>query len=201
MSQNATLKKIGRKHDAETVVECFNEARALGFEHINMDLILGLPGEDIEDVRDTLKKVVALNPQSITVHTLAYKRGSKLSGQRSEEDQGNGIGQALMLVQHRMAEEGYRPYYLYRQKNMIGNYENVGYCRPSYESVYNIMIMEEVTSIIAFGAGAISKKVDGGIIKRLEQPKDVKTYLDKIEKILEKKKNFFNFPTQSEVNL
>lgn len=194
--QNGTLERIGRKHDAKAIVDCYNEAREVGFGHINMDLILGLPGEDEKDVGATLAQVIDLHPQSITVHTLAFKRGSKLSESRVEYAQGAAIDRALRLVQETMTREGYHPYYLYRQKNMVGNYENVGYCQPGYESVYNIIIMEECTSIIAFGAGAISKRVDDNGIKRLDQPKDVQTYINNLIKIIEKKEKFFNFPTQ-----
>lgn len=193
--KNCTLEKIGRKHDAQGIVDCYNEAERLGFDHINMDLILGLPGENVADVRDTLDQVLALKPRSITVHTLAFKRGSKLSMERSEDNQEDIMDEALQVVEQTMFKEGYGPYYLYRQKNMIGNYENVGYCQPGYESIYNMMIMEEVTSIIAFGAGSISKRVSGHEIKRLEQPKDVQTYLEKLIKIIEKKEEFFNIPT------
>lgn len=191
-----TLKAIGRSHDSQAIVDCFDLARKLGFDHINMDLILGLPGETIHEVRETLKKVIDLGPESITVHTLAYKRGSKLSDDLTPEKMARAMDDSLKLVEEKMAKEGYRPYYLYRQKQMIGNYENVGYCQPGHESVYNILIMEEVSDIVAFGAGAISKRIVNGRISRLDQPKDVRTYLGNLKRILEKKENFFKVSPQ-----
>lgn len=191
--QDDTLERIGRKHDAKAIPDCFSKAREMGFAHINMDLILGLPGEDSGDVEDTLNKVMALSPESITVHTLAFKRGSMLTEDRTELllAADKDIHESLAIVQRMMAESGYRPYYLYRQKQMVGQYENVGYCKPGHESIYNIRIMEEVEDIVAFGAGAISKRVRGRKISRLDQPKDIRTYLSKLDEITDRKREFF----------
>lgn len=188
---DATLSAIGRSHDSLAVARCFEMARGMGFDHINMDLILGLPGEGIDHVAHTLKQVHALNPESITVHTLAYKKGSKLSAHLSPEVLAKAMDDTLKLVEERMAAQGYKPYYLYRQKQMVGNFENVGYCKPGKQSLYNILIMEEVSDIIAFGAGVISKRIREGKIKRLDQPKNLTTYLENLDKIIEKKANFF----------
>ncbi len=191
--QDETLSRIGRMHKAKDITDIFFESRSMGFDHINMDLIIGLPGESTEDIANTLKQVIKLSPESITVHTLAYKRGSRLSeSSKVHLEAGDGlIKESLLMVQQEMLMAGYHPYYLYRQKQMVGQYENVGYCKPGHESVYNIRIMEEVENNIGFGAGAISKKVTGDKIKRLDQPKDVRTYLSKVDQIIEKKRLFF----------
>lgn len=191
--QGHTLERIGRNHQPEDIVNCFKMARDMGFDHINMDLILGLPGEKLVDIKRTFEALWRLDPESITVHTLAFKRGSKLSeakekylSQGAEE-----LQKCLEFVEKTMKVHGYIPYYLYRQKQMIGQFENIGYCKIGCENIYNIRIIEEVESIVAFGAGAISKRVTSNKIQRLEQPKDVRTYLKKIEIILQKKKDFF----------
>ena len=192
--QNHTLEIIGRHHDSESIVDCFQMARDMGFEHINMDLILGLPGEGIEDVKSTFDQILDLGPESITVHTLAFKRGSQLS-EEMEKYLIKGIDDlqtSIDFVQKTMSEHLYSPYYLYRQKQMVGQLENVGYCKMGCEGAYNIRSMEEVESIVAFGAGGISKRVNGHKIKRLEQPKDVKTYLEKLTTIIRNKEEFFD---------
>lgn len=188
-----TLINIGRNHTVEDIYYTFYEARELGFNHINMDLILGLPGETIEAVKVTIDKVIELGPESITVHTMALKRGTKLTKDKANylQEMGNRIDEMLDYSYKKLKEAGYIGYYLYRQKNMVGNFENIGYCKKGCESIYNIHTMEEKESIIAFGAGAISKRVIDGKLKRLEHPKDVRTYLAKIDGIIEKAKKFW----------
>lgn len=189
-----TLKLIGRQHTVEQVIEAFQMAREEGFTNINMDLILGLPKETTEDVLATMEAVKKLEPDSITVHSLAIKRASKL-GQWIEE---NGI-EALHNTDETMAvaAEGARqlkmvPYYLYRQKNMSGNFENVGYATEGKFGIYNILIMEEKQSIMALGAGSISKRVlSDGRIERCDNVKDVGLYIERIDEMIERKKNLF----------
>ena len=194
--QQKTLDLIGRRHSVEDTLEKFFLARMLGYDNINMDLILGLPGETEEDIRDTLLKTAALSPDSVTVHSLAVKRSSRLNlekdmyaAYRMENTDG-----MMDFARKTLAGEGLLPYYLYRQKNMAGNQENVGYARPGKESVYNVLIMEESESIVAVGAGASSKKVDreSGLITRVRNPHDVATYVaDPGEMKRRKEKLFF----------
>ena len=160
-------------------------ARQTGFDNINMDLILGLPGELEADVQRTIDRVVELAPDSLTVHSLAVKRASRLNRWIQEN-------RAVMLHNTDAARLGMVPYYLYRQKNMSGNLENVGYAREGKLGLYNILIMEEVQTVMALGAGSITKLVlPDGRIERRENVKDVKLYLEKLEEMLERKRELF----------
>lgn len=193
--QNKTLRTIGRLHSAEDTVHAYLEARELGFESINMDLIAALPGESIGDFEDTLTKIQALNPESITVHTLAIKRSSRLK-ERLEEyplPSGEEAEQMVRLGAQAAESLGMEPYYMYRQKYMNGNLENVGYSKQGHACMYNIDMMEETVSILAHGAGAMTKRVFGGEnrVERLPNPKDVPTYFDKLPKLFEGKRELF----------
>ena len=187
-----TLQIIGRRHTVEQVIEAYKMAREIGFDNINMDLILGLPDEMEEDVANTIEKVVELAPDSLTVHSLAIKRASKLSQWITE----HGI-KTLRNTDRTMeiAAEGAKrlnmqPYYLYRQKNMSGNFENVGYAREGKYGLYNILIMEEKQTIVALGAGSITKVVyPDERIERCDNVKDVTLYIEKIDEMIERKKN------------
>ena len=185
---------IGRRASVEQTVEAFYLARKVGFTNINMDLILGLPGENAEDVQHTIDKVVELAPDSLTVHSLAIKRASRLNMwiqehgvstlKNTDETMEIAAGGAKLL--------GMVPYYLYRQKNMSGNFENVGYARPDKLGLYNILIMEEVQTIVALGAGSITKRVfPDGRIERCENVKEVALYIEKIDEMIERKRRFF----------
>lgn len=189
--KDETLKFIGRQHTVAQVKEAFQIAREVGFDNINMDIILGLPGELEEDVAHTIAEIKILNPDSLTVHSLAIKRASKLS-QWIEE---NGMQtlhntDTTMEIAARGAKElDMNPYYLYRQKNMSGNFENVGYAREGKYGIYNILIMEEVQTIVALGAGSITKRVFGdGRIERCDNVKDVALYIEKIDEMIERKR-------------
>lgn len=156
-----TLRLIGRNHSPEDIENKFYMARAMGFKNINMDIIAGLPGEDEAMFRRTLDKIEAMAPESMTVHTMAIKRASRLREEESSflltQDY---VVEAMIDEARRSAYKmGMRPYYLYRQKNVLANLENTGYCKPGFECHYNIHTMEEKQTIIAFGAGAISKFV------------------------------------------
>lgn len=185
-----TLDIIGRKATVEQVIEAFGLAREVGFTNINMDIILGLPGESEADVRHTIERITELAPDSLTVHSLAIKRASSLN-QWIEK---NGI-ETLRNTDETMAiaAEGARnmgmvPYYLYRQKNMSGNFENVGYAKPGKYGLYNILIMEEKQTIVALGAGSITKAVwPDGRIERCENVKDVAGYIERIDEMLARK--------------
>lgn len=190
-----TLDIIGRKHTVKQVVEAFNLARSLGFDNINMDFIVGLPNEDIEDVRQTMEETLKLNPDSITVHSLAIKRAARLNMFKDEyKELSIENNQNIMKLTADYAEKmGMKPYYLYRQKNIAGNLENVGYARDGKAGIYNILIMEEKQTIVALGAGAITKYVypDGEHIERVDSVKNVDQYIDRIDEMIERKKNFF----------
>ena len=188
--KDETLKYIGRQHTVAQVKDAFWLAREAGFDNINMDIILGLPGELESDVQNTIHEICKLNPDSLTVHSLAVKRASKLS-QWIEE---NGIAtlrntdSTMDIAQKGAYALEMKPYYLYRQKNMSGNFENVGYAREGKYGIYNILIMEEVQTIVALGAGSISKRVyPDGRIERCENVKDVSQYIERIGEMIERK--------------
>ncbi len=185
-----TLDIIGRRASVDQVIAAFRLAREAGFTNINMDLILGLPGETEADVQRTIDRVAELAPDSLTVHSLAVKRASRLGAWIQE----NGI-EALKNTDKTMAiaaegarRMGMEPYYLYRQKNMSGNFENVGYAKPGKYGLYNILIMEEVQTIVALGAGSITKVVwPDGRIERCDNVKDVGLYIDRLSEMLARK--------------
>lgn len=189
-----TLRIIGRHHTVQQVVDTFLLARECGFDNINMDLILGLPGEDAEDVRRTARKVCELNPDSLTVHSLAIKRASRL--RRVIDEKGYPVlintDETMEIARQAALSMDMKPYYLYRQKNMSGNFENVGYAREGKYGIYNILIMEEKQTIVALGAGAITKRVfPDGRIERCDNAKEVSVYLDHLDEMLERKRKLF----------
>ena len=186
-----TLQMIGRRHTVEQVIEAFGLAKEVGFENINMDLILGLPGETEEDVQNTINKVVELNPDSLTVHSLAIKRASRLSQWITEHgiDTLRNTDETMKIAAAGAKILGMEPYYLYRQKNMSGNFENVGYAKSGKYGLYNILIMEEKQTIVACGAGTITKRVfPDGRIERCDNVKDVALYIEKIDEMIARKK-------------
>ena len=186
-----TLELIGRQHTVEQVTDAFRLARKVGFDNINMDIILGLPGEEEEDVRATIESIRELSPDALTVHSLAVKRASGLH--KWIEENGvtayNNTEETMRIAEAGARAMGMEPYYLYRQKNMSGNFENVGYSVEGKYGIYNILIMEEKQSIIACGAGSISKRVyPDGRIERCENVKDVALYIEKIDEMIERKR-------------
>lgn len=187
-----TLALIGRSHSPNEVERAFFEAREAGFHNINMDTIAGLPGETPEMVGYTMERIAALSPENLTVHTLAIKRSSRLKEHLGEVELPNAQAVEKMLDVSRKAAiaMGMHPYYMYRQKYMQGNFENVGYTKPGLESIYNIDNMEETASVLALGAGAITKWVyDGGRrIERVADPKDLRTYFEKTGTLLEQRR-------------
>ena len=206
--QQKTLDAIGRKHTVEDIKRVYVMARELGFDNINMDLIAGLPGELPEDMRDTLEQIQEMAPDSLTVHALAMKRASRLTQeQKGKEHDKNEEAEiaANLSAMIEMAETYARqmdlePYYLYRQKNIAGNFENVGYAKVDKAGIYNILIMEEKQSIVAVGAGASTKivvpdekvKIDPKTgspkkILRSENVKDVEQYISRIDEMIERK--------------
>ena len=186
-----TLERIGRNHTASEVEEKYHLAKSMGFD-VNMDLIAGLDGENFDDFKYSLDKALSLDPDDITVHTLCIKRGSKLS-ESTERLSGEQVQEMVSYANQTLTNAGYKPYYLYRQKYMAGNLENVGYCKEGKACIYNVDVMEEISQNIACGASAISKRVyfGGERIEREASPKDVPTYIEKIGKIMEKKIKLF----------
>lgn len=187
-----TLKLIGRKHTASDVIEKFNLVKSYGFS-VNADIIAGLEGETLEDFINTVETVIKLNADNVTVHTLCLKRGSKL---RLETERLNvlDIDEMIDYAHDKLSKEGYRPYYLYRQKYAAGNLENTGYSKKGKECVYNVDVMEENSDNVACGANAVSKRVfiNENRIERYGSPKDIKTYIDKIDLIIEQKSQFLD---------
>jgi len=190
---NDTLEAIGRSHNVEDVIEKFNVARDLGFDNINMDLIIGLPNEDLTHVENTCKGILELNPDSITVHGMALKRASILHEQillkKVKIIEQNELDEMYKRTVELSKKLGMTPYYMYRQKNMVGNMENVGYSKPSKEGIYNIEIIEEKQTIIALGANAVTKVVflETNRIERSANLKDLKEYINRIEEKVEEK--------------
>lgn len=187
-----TLRAVGRKHTVEDIRRVFWEARAEGHENINMDLILGLPGETAEDVRHTMAEVEKLAPDNLTVHTLAVKRASRLREELAEHEMttAEALEEMLEIAAEAAENMGMEPYYMYRQKNMVGNFENVGYCHPGKEGVYNVQIMEEKQTILAAGAGASTKTVDPKTdrIERVFNVKSIEDYIGRIDEMIERKR-------------
>ena len=186
-----TLDLIGRRHTVEQVEEAFHLARRVGFSNINMDMILGLPGETAADVSHTIQAIQALSPDALTVHSLAVKRASRMG--RWIEENGvtayNNTEEIMEIAARGAADLDMVPYYLYRQKNMSGNFENVGYSRRDKYGIYNILINEEKQTILALGAGAITKGVfPDDRIERCENVKDVAQYIERIDEMIERKR-------------
>lgn len=195
-----TLDIIGRHHTVEDTIESFKLARELGFDNINMDLIMGLPEESIDDVKHTMEVIKELNPDNVTIHSLAIKRAARLTifKDRYQDMQMVNTQEHMSVCEKYCKEIGLEPYYLYRQKGMAGNMENVGYAKAGKAGVYNILIMEEKQTIVACGAGASTKRVwaepnpDGTHrIERCENVKDVGQYIDRIDEMIERKQKLF----------
>ena len=182
-----TLKKIGRSHSVEMIYDTYKMAKDIGFDIINMDLIAGLPDENPEDFMYSLNEVIKLNPENITVHSLCIKRAANYRHTENELTKSEDMNKMLSFTQKRMKEEGYLPYYMYRQKNSSGNLENVGYAKSGTMSTYNVNIMEEKQTIVALGGGGSSKVIIGDRIERVFNFKDPLEYIRRFDEILTKK--------------
>ncbi|QRG69451.1 coproporphyrinogen III oxidase [Brevibacillus choshinensis] len=186
-----TLNAIGRHHTVEETIEKYHLAMEMGLTNINMDLIIGLPNEGVAELAHSLQEVEKLMPASLTVHTLSFKRASEMTQnkERYKVASREEISEMMEMASSWTAANGYDPYYLYRQKNILGNLENVGYSKPGQESIYNIMIMEEVQTILGLGCGAVSKLMapGSGKLTRWPNPKDPKTYNDTYRVLVENK--------------
>ena len=185
-----TLQRIGRKHTAEDVLRAYDLVK--GKFAVNMDLIAGLPGENAEIFRATLEKTISLDPENVTVHTLCVKKGSYLADKVKTAGAGD-AEECVEYARERLAQAGYAPYYLYRQKYSAGNLENVGYCKPNTQCAFNVGTMEDISDVVACGANAISKRIifGGGRIERYACPKDVKTYINKLDEIVSRRAELF----------
>jgi len=186
-----TLERIGRLHSPEDVTNAFRLAREAGIPVINTDIIAGLPEEGPDDFINTLEQVIALSPENITVHTLAVKRASKLIEIDAEYHRKQGKTVRVMLDRGKemLDKAGYLPYYLYRQKHMAGNFENVGYARGDTAGIYNIRIMEETQTIVAMGAGGISKVYypEGNRLERVPNVSNYEIYIERLDEMLRRK--------------
>lgn len=182
-----TLDKIGRKHTVEETVDAFKMAKKYNFS-INADVIAGLPDESVEDFEYTLNELIKLVPDAITVHTMYLKRAAKLIDEFEKYRFTQSASWMMEIANRKMREWGYNPYYLYKQKNTLGNLENVGFSKEGHECLYNIYIMEEVHTVLSMGGGASTKMVYGDRIERIFNPKEAADYTNRIDEIIEKKK-------------
>jgi len=188
--EDHVLEAIGRKHTAGDIAAANAMARQVGFDCINMDLIAGLPRDSFEGFCRSLEGVLAMGPENITVHTLALKKGSRLTEQGGQIPSGDEVARMLDFSNRTLRQAGYVPYYLYRQKYMSGSLENVGWALPGKENVYNICMMEELHSVLSLGAGGVTKLVDRqtGAIQRISNPKFPYEYMEQLPQILQEKR-------------
>ena len=188
--QDKTLTRIGRAHTTADVLSAFELARSLDFHNINMDLIAALPGETREDFEGTLDTALTLAPEGVTVHTLAVKRASRLHEAGFSQEEPSLAEWMVDEARARLAKAGYQPYYLYRQKHMAGNLENVGYAKPRQACLYNVDNMEETVSVLALGAGAITKWLypREKRIERAPNVRNIDLYIAQAEKMAERKR-------------
>ncbi len=193
--EDSVLRCMGRAHTAGEIVEAMELAKVHYGGMVNMDLIAGLPSDTVDGFARTLDKVLAMAPANITVHTLALKKGARLMEERGQLCSDEDVAAMLAAAEAALSGAGYRPYYLYRQKYMSGSFENVGWCKPGTRCDYNIVMMEELQSVLSLGAGGITKLVDPatGKIERLNNPKYPKEYLENWEKIAGDKARFARF--------
>ncbi len=182
------LRAVGRRHTGAQTIAAYEAAVAAGFEGINMDLIAGLPGDNRVSFADSLRRVLDLQPSNVTVHTLALKRGADLFFSRMGLPDEETVRAMLADAESALRAAGYAPYYLYRQKYMSGSFENVGWCRPGFEGLYNIYMMEELHSILSVGGGGMTKiNLSGGRLERFHNPQFPQQYLERIEDVLRQK--------------
>lgn len=191
------LQNIGRRHTVEDFYNSFNLAREVGFTHINTDLIAGLPGDTPESFKKTMEGICSLSPESVTVHTLSMKRSSQLTGDNMQimaRDTEN-VSEMLSCAYESLSKEDFAPYYLYRQSRMVGNMENTGWSKRGFEGIYNVFIMDETHTILACGAGAVTKLKDpeSDNIERIFNFKYPYEYNDRFSEMLSRKKAVYDF--------
>lgn len=193
--EDTVLEAMGRSHTAADILDAYAIVRQAGIPMVNMDLIAGLPKDSLEGFQYTLEQVLELAPENITVHTLALKKGSRLAMERQGLPSGAETAAMLEYAWKRLWEAGYLPYYLYRQKYMSGALENIGWCKPGCEGIYNICIMEELHTILALGGGGSTKLTDPatGKIVRITNPKYPHVYLERVEQVCQNKAELVPF--------
>ena len=190
--ENSVLRACGRPHKAEDILRAYHQAEEAGFEAINMDLIAGLPEDTVEGFCRSLDQVAALKPSNITVHTLALKKGADLFEKRQSLPTAQQVTEMVAYANKTLAERGYRPYYLYRQKYMSGSFENVGWSRDGLDCLYNIYMMEEIHTILSLGGGGMNKvNLPDGTLRRFHNPKFPEQYIALIDRVLEQKRELF----------
>lgn len=189
------LKTIGRNHTAQMTVDAFLQAREKGFNNINMDLIAGLPTDTVENYEATLCKALSFSPENITVHTLALKRSSTIVTEKRGTNSGETASKMLSFTQKMLLNEGYIPYYMYRQSKCLGNLENVGWAKKGYEGLYNVYMMEEIHSVFAVGAGAVTKlkAPHDSSIDRVFNYKYPYEYIGSFDEIIKRKEQIKDF--------
>ncbi len=186
---DSVLEICGRPHTAEDVRRSYRQAVEAGFADINMDLIAGLPGDTYEGFCQSLDELLQMHPANITVHTLALKKGADLFENRAALPQRQEVSRMLDYARQQLTQAGYKPYYLYRQKYMAGNYENIGWSRDNRDCLYNIYMMEELHPIVSLGGGGMSKvNLGENKLQRFHNPKFPEQYLEQFDKVLEQKK-------------
>ena len=191
------LRAIGRRHTAQQTIDTFVLARRCGFDHINMDLIAGLPTDTEESFIDTLDRITDLDPESITIHTLAMKRASTLTqdGKTLNKEEAQAVAKMLSYANKKLHFCGYIPYYLYRQSRMAGNMENTGWSKPGKEGIYNVFVMDETHTVLACGAGAVTKLKENknNTLERIFNFKYPYEYIDRFSELTERKKRIGTF--------
>lgn len=193
---DATLERIGRRHDTRQTRQAFSLARSMGFDRINMDLIAGLPGETPSDFADSLHQALALGPDSTTIHALAIKRSSRLqqesAGTQMRFQPDPDWAAALEASREELRSAGLLPYYLYRQKDVVGGLENTGFARPGQGCLYNVGMMSDYSTVIGLGSGAMTKRVSGSCVERVPNAKDIADYIRRTAELAGRKLALFN---------
>lgn len=193
--KDKTLRLIGRDHSADDIREGFRTARETGFDVINADLIAGLPEEDLNDFESSLKEIIGLGAENITIHTLSVKRGSRLreNDPAYYRQNAEAVSAMLDLSREMLSSAGYRPYYIYRQKHQIGALENVGWCLPGKHSIYNIRIMEDKQTVLGLGAGAVGKVYypDEDRLERIANVSNYRIYSERFEDMISRKNDYY----------
>ena len=190
---DSVLAAIGRKHSVEDIYAAMELVQSMGCFEVNMDLIAGLPGDNAEQFAESVRKLIALHCENITVHTLALKKGSRLTLEGTALPDGDEVRTMLDRANGLLRADGFAPYYLYRQKFMSGSFENVGWTRPGHENLYNICIMEELCGILSVGAGGSTKLVKEGTVARLMAPKYPKEYIERMDSVCAAKDKIVEF--------
>ena len=190
--RDSVLRACARPHKAEDILRAYHQAEEAGFTAINMDLIAGLPKDDVPGFCRSLEEVAALKPSNITVHTLALKKGADLFEKRESLPTAEEVTQMVAYANETLPKLGYRPYYLYRQKYMSGSFENVGWSREGMDCLYNIYMMEELHTILSVGGGGMNKVgLPDGSLRRFHNPKFPEQYIEMIDKVLQQKRELF----------